>query len=115
MAEQRMVFVGLFPILLILVVLVIFGVTWLFHHHHWRPFAGLFLLIAGLACLWTLVRWNAGQPVAVQLPRSIRPPWESSPQEGKSSDMRGPTLIREYMSKEQRTSETPAAAPQGST
>lgn len=68
-----MIVVG-FPILLMLLVLVIFGVTWLFHHHHWRPFAGLFLLVAGLVCLWTLVRYSATS-VTEQLPRSVGPAW----------------------------------------
>ena len=108
-----MMIVGVFPILLILGVLLIFGVTWLFHHHHWRPFAGLFLLVAGLVCLWTLVVRQSALPVAEQLPRSVGPSWRIESKQGESSDVRSSNvespLVREYMSKQRITAEKPVS------
>ncbi len=113
MAEDKMMVVGVFPILLILGVLLIFGVTWLFHHHHWRPFAGLFLLVAGLVCLWTLVVRQSALPIAEQLPRTVRPSWGIEPKQGESSDVRSTSgespLVREYMSKQRITAEKPVS------
>ena len=37
---DRVIVIGL-PMVVLLGILVLFGVTWLFHHHHWRPFAGM--------------------------------------------------------------------------
>src|SRR5262245_48176076 len=54
MAEER-IMIG-FPIVLILAVLVIAGIVWIFHHHHWRPFAGIFLFVIGLGAFFILMR-----------------------------------------------------------
>ena len=58
------------PVLLMLVMLALFGVTWLFHHHHWRPFAGVFLFVIGLACFWSLMSRTAERDALWTAPRS---------------------------------------------
>jgi hypothetical protein len=67
MAEQKMIIgIGL-PLILLLAMLMLFGVTWLFHHHHWRPFAGIFLFVIGLGffALFTVRHeMQLAQPVA---------------------------------------------------
>jgi hypothetical protein len=77
MAEQRMV-IGI-PLILLLVMLVLFGVTWLFQHHHWRPFAGIFLFVIGAGFL-LLLMGHVSMQVAPQMvtpapydPRGMNP------------------------------------------
>jgi hypothetical protein len=66
MAEQKMIIgIGL-PLILLLAMLMLFGVTWLFHHHHWRPFAGIFLFVIGTG-FFLLLMGRATFQVAPQM------------------------------------------------
>jgi hypothetical protein len=43
----RVVWIG-FPMILFLAILVLFGVAWLFNHHHWKPVVGILLFALGV-------------------------------------------------------------------
>ncbi len=49
------------PIVVFLAILAVFGITWMFHHHHWKPVVGLLLFVFGVAFL-VMFGWVA--PVA---------------------------------------------------
>src|SRR5260370_31988439 len=73
MAEERMIVMGI-PLILLLAVLLLFGVTWLFHHHHWRPFAGVFLFVVGAGFFLLLMGRSARfapQSIAPYDPRGM--------------------------------------------
>ena len=71
--------IGIFPIILLLMVLVLAWISWLFHHHHWRPFAGIFLFVIG-AGFFLLLMGRVSFQVAPQMvtpapydPRGMNP------------------------------------------
>lgn len=111
-----MVVVGILPIVLILLVLVMCGVAWLFHHHHLRPFAGFVLLVIGLGFLWIVAARQAAQPQMIP-PRSVQPVWPSN-EARTTSEIRTGTgearSVQEYISKQQIPAEKPAVSPQDS-
>ena len=39
------------PVVVFLAILVLFGVTWMFHHHYWKPVVGGLLFVFGIAFL----------------------------------------------------------------
>jgi hypothetical protein len=39
------------PVVVLLAILVLFGVTWMFHHHYWKPVIGGLLFVIGIAFL----------------------------------------------------------------
>jgi hypothetical protein len=74
--SDRVIVIGV-PMVVLLGILVLFGVTWLFHHHHWRPFAGIFLFVIGLGVFWTLMARNAAvEQFEPPLTPQTRPPFE---------------------------------------
>jgi hypothetical protein len=95
MAEQKMIIgIGL-PLILLLAMLVLFGVTWLFHHHHWRPFAGIFLFVIGLGFFGLLtVRHD------VQMAQSVA---TSGPYEAHGTDRGGSRRVQSEMNFDSKT------------
>ncbi len=71
MAEDH-VMISLAPVVLILGVLVVAGIGWMFQHHHWRPFAGMFLLIAGVFAFFVLMRFSV-QSEMQRAPATVAP------------------------------------------
>jgi hypothetical protein len=101
-------FVG---ILLILAVLVLFGATWLFHHHHWKPVIGGLLFVIGVAFLvmfgWVGMRFSA-TPVANFAPRSVdREPLDRS---SAVSDETVPAEMNEVRADAGRSAQHPVSA-----
>jgi hypothetical protein len=69
--------------LVFLAILALFGITWMFHHHHWKPVVGGFLFLLGVAALlmfgWAMPRHAAVNEAfaprsVVQYPAGTLPP-----------------------------------------